>query len=124
MGYEFISRGCKDATLVEKSFNHYQFILGVTKELNLDNVRIVKSDVFKFLFKFQGKFDIVFADPPFDLPQFSLVPEAVFNGNILNENGLFILEHSKEYNFSEHPNFVEIRNYGKVNFSFFKVAQK
>lgn len=124
MGYEFISRGCKDATLVEKSFNHYQFILGVTKELNLDNVRIVKSDVFKFLFKFQGKFDIVFADPPFDLPQFSLVPDAVFNGNVLNENGLFILEHSKEYNFSEHPNFVEIRNYGKVNFSFFKVAQK
>ncbi len=120
IGYEFISRGCKDATLVEKSFNHYQFILGVTKELNLDNVRIVKSDVFKFLFKFQGKFDIVFADPPFDLPQFSLVPDAVFNGNILNENGLFILEHSKEYNFSEHPNFVEIRNYGKVNFSFFK----
>jgi 16S rRNA (guanine966-N2)-methyltransferase len=120
IGFEFISRGCKDATLVEKDFGHYKFILEITKTLNIENARVVKSDVFSFLFKYQGKFDIIFADPPFDLPQFSLVAEAVLNGNVLNENGIFILEHSKEHDFSEHPNFVEIRNYGKVNFSFFK----
>ncbi len=107
---------------MEKDFGHHKFILEVTKSLNIENARVVKSDVFRFLFKYQGKFDIVFADPPFDLPQFELVPEAVFNGNVFNENGIFILEHSKEHNFSEHPNFTEQRNYGKVNFSFFQQA--
>lgn len=120
IGLEFISRGCEKATFVEKDFGHHKFILEVIKSLNIDNSIVVKSDVFRFLFKYQGKFDIIFADPPFDLLQFKLVPEAVFNGNVLNKNGIFILEHSKEYNFSQHPNFTELRNYGKVNFSFFK----
>jgi len=121
IGFEFLSRGCKNATFVEKDFGHHKFILDVTKSLNIENSRVVKSDVFSFLFKYQGKFDIVFADPPFDLPQFKLVPEAVFNGNVLNENGIFILEHSKEHDFSKHQNFTELRSYGKVNFSFFKL---
>jgi len=48
------------------------------------------------------------------------VPDAVLKTNLLNENGLFILEHPKEYNFSNHPFFKENRKYGKVNFSFFE----
>ncbi|QGY45452.1 16S rRNA (guanine(966)-N(2))-methyltransferase RsmD [Maribellus comscasis] len=120
MGYEFVSRGAQEVTFVEKNFHHYQFILGVIKKLQIDNVRAFKTDVFKFLFKFQGQFDIVFADPPFDLPQFTEVPAAVFSGNVLKNKGLFILEHPREYSFTSHPNFKEIRNYGKVNFSFFE----
>ncbi|MBN1985185.1 MAG: 16S rRNA (guanine(966)-N(2))-methyltransferase RsmD [Prolixibacteraceae bacterium] len=120
IGYEFISRGAKELTFVEKNFQHTRFIQRVTDNLEIKNARIFKTDVFKFLFKYQGQFDIVFADPPFDLPQFNKVPDAVFSGKILKENGLFILEHSKEYSFSNHPNFQEIRNYGKVNFSFFR----
>ena len=120
IGLEFISRGCKEAAFVEKDFGHHKFILETIKSLNIENSWVVKSDAFSFLFKYQGKFDIVFADPPFDLPQLNLVPEAVFNGNVLNENGIFILEHSKEHNFSKHSNFTESRSYGKVNFSFFK----
>ncbi|MCG6186418.1 16S rRNA (guanine(966)-N(2))-methyltransferase RsmD [Maribellus maritimus] len=120
MGYEFVSRGAKEVTFIEKNFQHYQFILSVIKKLEIDNVRAFKTDVFKFLFKYQGQFDIVFADPPFDLPQFAEVPAAVFSGNILKNKGLFILEHPKEYSFTSHPNFKEIRNYGKVNFSFFE----
>ena len=120
IGYEFISRGAAEVTFVEKNFHHTQFIQNVVKTLQIKNARIFKTDVFKFLFKYQGKFDIVFADPPFDLPQFEKVPEAVFSGEILKKDGLFILEHPKEFNFSTHPNFKEIRNYGKVNFSFFE----
>ena len=120
IGYEFISRGAKEVTFVEKNFQQTQFIHRVTETLEIKNARIFKTDVFKFLFKYQGQFDIIFADPPYDLPQFKEVSNAVFSSNVLKDNGLFILEHPKEYRFVDHPNFKEIRNYGKVNFSFFE----
>ena len=120
IAYEFLSRGCKQALLIEKNFNHVRFIDGVLESLKVANARVVKTDVFKFLYHSPEKFDIIFADPPFDLPYLAEIPEAVFNSNILKENGLFILEHPKEYSFSRHPYFVELRKYGKVNFSFFE----
>lgn len=120
IGFEFISRGSAEVTLVEKNFNHYRFIQEILVELEIENANPLRADVFKALPRFKYKFDIIFADPPFDLPEFRKVPEAVFSSGILKENGLFILEHPKEYNFSSHPNFKELRKYGKVNFSFFE----
>ena len=120
MGYEFLSRGCKFATLVEKNYNHYRFILDVVNTLKIDNVSVFKADVFKFVQKTSETYDIIFADPPFDLPTFNQVPDAILNTDILAQEGLLIVEHPKEYNFSSHQSFKEIRNYGKVNFSFFE----
>lgn len=123
IGYEFLSRGCLEATLVEGNFTHYRFILEVLDNLKIDNARAFKSDVFKFIKTCPSKFDFIFADPPFDLKRFDEVPDAIFDADILNENGLLILEHPKEFNFSKHENFKEIRNYGKVNFSFFETGK-
>lgn len=124
IGYEFVSRGAKNVIFVEKNFSHLQFIRKVTSELDIKNAQIIRDDAFRFLKKFPGKFDIVFADPPYDLKQLDELPAAVFDSNVLNENGIFILEHPKEFNFSNHPNFTEIRSYGKVNFSFFAATSK
>jgi 16S rRNA (guanine(966)-N(2))-methyltransferase RsmD len=120
IGYEFVSRGCKEAVLVEKDFIHHRFIVEISKTLCLNNVKAFKSDAFSFLSRYQGSFDFIFADPPFDLKNFADVPDAVLSTNILAENGLFIVEHPKEYDFSKHIYFKEIRKYGKVNFSFFE----
>lgn len=120
IGYEFLSRGCLEAILVEGNFIHYRFILEVLENLKIENARAFKSDVFKFIKTCSTKFDFIFADPPFDLKRFEEIPDAILNADILNENGLLILEHPKEFNFSKHKNFKEIRKYGKVNFSFFE----
>lgn len=120
MAYEFISRGCKEATLVEGNFNHYRFILQVLETLKIKNATAFKSDVFRYLKTCPTKFNFIFADPPFDLNEFEKVPDAILNADILADNGLFILEHPKEFDFSGHNQFKEIRNYGKVNFSFFE----
>lgn len=120
IGYEFVSRGCKEAVLVEKDFIHHRFIVEVSKTLGLNNVKAFKSDAFAFLSRYQGHFDIIFADPPFDLKNFADVPDAVLDTQMLSENGLFIIEHPKEYDFSKHRFFKENRKYGKVNFSFFE----
>ena len=120
IAYEFLSRGCKQALLVEKNYNHVRFIQEVLKALGVENGRVVKTDVFKYLHHSPEKFDIIFADPPFDLPYLNDIPKAVFSSGVLNENGLFILEHPKEFSFSSHANFSELRKYGKVNFTFFQ----
>ena len=120
IAYEFISRGCVEATLIESDYVHYRFILSVLESLKIENARAFKTDVFKFIKTSPQKFNFIFADPPFDFKNFSDIPDAILNLDILAEDGLFILEHPKEFQFSRHPFFKEIRNYGKVNFSFFE----
>lgn len=120
MGYEFLSRGCEHATLVENNFMHYKFILEVLAKLDIENAKVFKADVFKFLKKSPETFNIIFADPPFNLPDFEKVPEAVLESGLLAAEGVFILEHPKEFDFSKNSSFKEIRRYGKVHFSFFE----
>ena len=120
IGYEFLSRGCKDATFVEKNFIHHRFIMEVLDSLKIENAKAIKSDTFKFVKTCPTKFNFIFADPPFDHKRFGEVPDAILNEDILAKDGLFIMEHPKEFEFSKHRYFKEIRKYGKVNFSFFE----
>lgn len=120
MGYEFLSRGCTDATFIESNFSHYRFILEVLETLKVDNAAVFRSDVFKYIKSCPNKFNFIFADPPFEHPNFQGIPDAILDTDLLADDGLFILEHPSEYKFIKHPNFKEIRNYGKVNFSFFE----
>ncbi|PIF06517.1 MAG: 16S rRNA (guanine(966)-N(2))-methyltransferase RsmD [Draconibacterium sp.] len=120
LAYEFISRGGKSAVMVEADIVHYRFIVSVLNKLKIDNVTVLKSDAFQFLKKYKGgTFDFILADPPYGLQRLSTIPDAVFSSGLLANNGLFILEHPKEFNFATHPYFQEIRRYGKVHFSFF-----
>lgn len=120
IGYEFLSRGCSEAVFVEKNFVHHRFITEVLQTLKIENANAFKADAFQFIMRYQGKFDFIFADPPYDFKQFNLVPEAVLNSTLLKPGGLFIIEHPKEFDFTKHIRFTEIRKYGKVNFSFFE----
>jgi len=66
--------------------------------------------------------DLVFADPPYDLPQLPQIPQMIFDANLLNPEGIFIMEHSANNNFAEMPQFFQHKHYGAVNFSFFQQA--
>ncbi|MCG8582421.1 MAG: RsmD family RNA methyltransferase [Bacteroidales bacterium] len=120
ISYEFASRGCEEITTVELNFKHFSFIKSMVKEFDLDQViNVIKADVFKFLKKCSFKYDLVFADPPFDLKEFETIPDRFFQNSLLKDEGVFILEHSDKMNFEDHPNFSEVKKYGKVHFSFF-----
>ena len=123
ISYEFISRGCKEVTLVELNFRHVQFIKSVLKELN-EVAKVYRADVFKYLAGEKSKFDLIFADPPYNHPRFQEIPVQIIERNLLAENGLLIVEHPKEYDFSKLPGFLELRKYGKVQFSFFASHNK
>jgi 16S rRNA (guanine(966)-N(2))-methyltransferase RsmD len=120
IGFELASRGCKNLTSVEKSYNHFLFIQKTIKELKIDTMSAVKADVFKFVPHLHKQFDLIFADPPYDLKELAQIPDIIFSNGLLKPEGLFILEHSAKNNFENHPCFLKHRNYGNVNFSFFE----
>ncbi len=120
ISFEFASRGCQNITCVEKNFKYSEFIKKIANEFGFDSHKVIKSDVFSYLKRSLDKFDIIFADPPYDLPDLVEIPDFVFDNDILNRGGLLIVEHPDKINFSRHPNFIDNRNYSRVNFSFFK----
>ena len=81
---------------------------------------LIRGDVFRFVKSCKQKFDFIFADPPYALPNLETIPDLIFEKKLLSEDGVFVFEHGKHNDFSAHPNFVEHRAYGSVNFSIFK----
>lgn len=124
ISFEFLSRGCPSVTCVEKSATQYKFIRQVRDMLNATNLNTIRGDVFKYITTADRQFDIVFADPPYDLPNFAEVPQLVLNSNILKAGAIFILEHGKTYDFSSLPHFMQHRAYGSVNFSLFQIPEQ
>jgi len=121
ISYEFVSRGCNDVTCVELNFNHYSFIKKMIRELKMDSqIQLIKTNVFSYLSKCGSTFDLIFADPPYDLEGIEILPDLIFNHNLLKPEGVFILEHSKNKSFETHTHFHLQKNYGSVNFSFFR----
>ncbi|MBD5214193.1 MAG: methyltransferase domain-containing protein [Bacteroidales bacterium] len=120
---EFLSRGCRMVTAVEKATTQYNFIRRVASQLNVTNLRLIKGDVFQFVRTCSQKFDIIFADPPYDLPDFGEIPGLILESEMLKDDTIIIIEHSKNYDFSSLPHFLEHRAYGSVNFSIFDMSK-
>jgi len=121
ISYEFASRGTKQITCVDQNFGCIKFINQTAETFEIP-IHTVKSDVFSFLEKASVKADIIFADPPYDftVEQFAKIPQLVFQKNILLDEGMLIVEHSKHTDLSHIRNFSNQKNYGGSAFSFFK----
>lgn len=117
---ECVSRGCATVVAVEMSERQIAFIKKMTAELKIDNLKVMRSDVFRFLKSNSTLFDFIFADPPYQLPTIGDIPDLVFAIERLNDGGVFVLEHGSKNSFNQHPNFIFHRNYGNVHFSFFQ----
>ena len=120
ISYEFASRGATEVHMVEKDPKHISGIRRIIKELGIKNVRPIHIDVKAYLKTCSIKYDIVFADPPYDLSWIMELPDLVTLAGVIKEDGFLILEHPKGLSFTGHKLFFEHRNYGGVNFSFFK----
>ena len=120
ISYEFASRGCREIHAVEIEPRHVAFIRATAGKLGFRQMRVIRDDVFHFLSICKTQYDIVFADPPYDMPNIEKIPDEVLDRNILKPDGILILEHSKWSDFSEHDLLLDQRNYGNVHFSFFK----
>jgi len=119
IGFEFASRGVEVVHMIEKDHKHISGIRQNIEKIGITNIKPVHIDVKAFLKTCKFKYDIVFADPPYDLGWLASIPDLVIGSGVMKAYGFFILEHPKALRFGDHASFYEHRNYGSVNFSFF-----
>lgn len=117
---EFLSQECGEVVAVDSNYNCVKHIKAVAKDLDCeDKLTIIKSDILKFLAKVDGKYDIIFADPPYEYKNHSEIVKLVFERELLNDNGGLIIEHGREVSLDTLDHFQFLRTYGNVHFSFF-----
>lgn len=116
---EFASRGANQITAVDQNFKCVGFLKSMSSTLNLD-INTVKQDVFDFLKSNRQTFDIIFADPPYDLTEIPNIHQLIFHHQLLNPKGMLIIEHGGKTRLDSLLHFEKTRKYGNVNFSFFK----
>jgi 16S rRNA (guanine966-N2)-methyltransferase len=118
--YEFASRGAKQVVGVDRSIHCINYVKDTARQHGLDQIKTFKADIFKYLQVETTQYDLIFADPPYDLNQIPEIPKIIFEKNLLLPGGLLIVEHQSMQNLSNHPAFTEHRTYGHSSFSFFK----
>jgi len=122
ISYEFASRGCQNVTAVDADYGCVKFINATVSDFEMP-IDVIKADVFKFLKQHKQYYHLIFADPPYDFSdaQFTEIVNLVFKNNLLNENGMLVIEHSKHTKLSTLSNFSFLKNYGGSTFSFFEI---
>lgn len=127
IGLECVSRGAREVTAVELAHVQQNFIIATCKSLGINNLHVIRGDVFRYLKSCSIRYDFIFADPPYALPELPTLPAYIFGEaedgqgtSLLKDGGLFVLEHGDRYDFSGHPHFLDLRTYGSVHFSFFQ----
>jgi len=121
---EFASRGCPSVTCVEMNPDYARFIKDTVSALHLSSqVQVLRNNVFDFLNICTRKYNLVFADPPYDLPGLKNLLEKIFNAGILEDDGMVVLEHPDAFSFAGSAHFMKEKKYGNVHFSFFAVSK-
>jgi 16S rRNA (guanine(966)-N(2))-methyltransferase RsmD len=120
IGLEFASRGADRVDMVEIHGRTTLFLQNTARQLGMENVRVIRSDAARFIGQSRNPYDLVFADPPYDLEIIPSLPDLILTNQTLVEKGWFIREHGKKNAFNQHPGFLEMRRYGSVHFSFFE----
>ncbi len=120
LSLEFASRGAAEVIAVDKSIRCIHFLNDTARQHGLEQIKTYNADVFKYLDLETAVYDLIFADPPYDLSRIPELPKIIFEKKLLTEGGLLIIEHQSMQNLSHHPAFMEQRKYGHSSFSFFK----
>ena len=119
---ELLSRGCREVISVEKDRDHSNFIRQCVEKLNIaaegQTHRLIRGDVFKYLKSCKQQFSFIFADPPYSMDGIDTIPQMALP--LLQPEGLLVVEHGKQNDFSQLPQFLDHRQYGSVNFSIFR----
>ncbi|NMH26933.1 RsmD family RNA methyltransferase [Flavobacterium silvaticum] len=124
ISYEMGSRGFSDITSVDADSGCIKFIRKTATEFEFP-INAVQSNSFTFLDKTNSRYDLIFADPPYAMEQkdFDRLVNTVFERNLLDDDGLLVVEHSKYTKLELLPNYLFGRDYGGTFFSFFGLEE-
>jgi 16S rRNA (guanine(966)-N(2))-methyltransferase RsmD len=120
IAFEFLSRGAAEVVAVDANQRCVDFIKKSASDFGASNLKAVRSNSFVFIKHAYTCFDMIFADPPYDLEGIDRLPDLIIESGLFTTGTMLILEHSARNNFAEHERFQQHRCYGSVNFTFFQ----
>ncbi len=120
ISFEFASRECMMVIAVDNHPGCIRFISDTAARLGFTNLSAVKAPVSFFIKSSHQQFDIIFADPPYEMDGTEDIPTLIFEKELLAKEGWLIIEHPGSVSFTGHPRCFDTRKYGKVHFSFFR----
>lgn len=120
MGFEALSRGAKQAVLIEKSRAAYQALMDNQLQLKATNAKILNTDALQFLMQTPQKFDVVFVDPPYQQGWINKVLPSL--KNILAEDALVYIEAEFEIESDEEWQVLKHGKAGNVFYHLIKAA--
>lgn len=124
MGIEALSRGAKEVVFTDNSLSSCNL---TKKNLSLvkESARVQNCDCVKFLSSTNEKFDIIFLDPPYKSSAGISALEVIAKREVLNENGIAVIESGNVVNQPIEGLFLEKRKkYGIAEFSFYRKINK
>lgn len=121
ISFEFASRGAFAVTSVDASSKCAAFVKSTYQELKYDVGSVIKADALRFAEGAKKQWNLIFADPPYDYRQYPELVKTILEGNLLTKDGVLIIEHPAEVDFSDRPEHKQTRKYGRVHFSFFEL---
>ncbi|QOR75864.1 MAG: RsmD family RNA methyltransferase [Thermoflavifilum sp.] len=120
VGYELASRGARRVVMVDHQRSVVQFIRKQIRQWDMRVCEVVQADAWYFIKHAPDQFDLIFADPPYQMEDVRLLPDAILERGLLKKNGWLVLEHEARIHFDHHPHLLFSRRYGKTMFSFFQ----
>ena len=114
MGLEAFSRGSSRVIFVEKDRQVYKILQKNATLFDNDKITLYCEDVVQYISRYDGdRFDIVFADPPYVLTNYSYLRERM--QKVLKPNGIFCMEMKKQ---AIKESYVRIKHYGNTQVVF------
>lgn len=121
ISFELASRGALAIDSVDIHFKCLQYIKDTAKQLKMENIKTRKADVLKFIPTCKQQYDLIFADPPYDLPALPQLAQMILENGLLKPGGTLVVEHPSTRKMDDSPYYVETRKYGYSSFSFYEI---
>lgn len=119
MSLEFWSRKVAQVISVDQHHKCVSSLRNTMENWGIAEGKAIRMDARKFLKQTPLSFDIIFMDPPYQLPRQEELIQLVFERNLLNPDGLLVLEHAPQLQFTSHPHLEQVKTYGSSCLSFF-----
>lgn len=120
--FEFASRNAEKILAIDMDYGCVNWVKSTAKKYEFDQIEVRKGDVFKLLNQMTGSYDIIFADPPYNMPNIPQIPVLVASQKLLKPDGLLVVEHQSNMKLNSQPGYTETRKYGNSSFSFFEFS--
>jgi len=125
VGIEALKRGAKEVIFVERDPVLYIFIKNslIKKKLS-ERAKVYKSDAVHFLEDSSKKYDIIFADPPYESGELERIFKVFEKKNLLNQEGILILQHHKKESLKENLKDLRINKCYRYGDTFLTIYRR